>query len=245
MPVVLLTASDDRRSRFWARHARGRRRTSPRRRSIGCSTIVEESPRGTRRRRRARRRAGNRAQRAGPCRSASRSCSTPRSTSRRSPARCARSRSIGGPGDALRRARARSRRTSSAIAGSRSSPTRGRTKLMLHTHTAHARGRRARGARRARASRTSLAGAPQGDGHGLHLIADTRAGRRRSGRAAVRRGVRFGDDVMGTIALSPSRRGASLEDRRFVAIVGARARRPAPHGRRSSPRRGASRRPTR
>ncbi len=55
--------------------------------------------------------------------------------------------------------------------------------------------------------------------HTLHLISDSRAVEAEWAAAPVQTAVRFGGSVLGQIALSPGRRGASSEDRRFMAIA--------------------------
>ena len=121
VPVVLLTASDDRRSRFWARHAGATAyvtKTEIDRLTdvLGDLTSSPKTrpPPGDRTRR---------SSRAATSRSGSRSSSTSRSSSRPSPARSARSRRRPRSSSSSSRASARSRPTSPAIAGSRSRPT--------------------------------------------------------------------------------------------------------------------------
>jgi two-component system cell cycle response regulator len=55
----------------------------------------------------------------------------------------------------------------------------------------------------------------------LFMLSDARAVEADWSAAPIQQSVRFGDGVMGSIAISPGRRGASTEDRRFLSILGA------------------------
>jgi two-component system cell cycle response regulator len=54
----------------------------------------------------------------------------------------------------------------------------------------------------------------------LFMLADSRAVESDWSAAPIQQPVRFGDGMMGSIAISPGRRGASTEDRRFLSILG-------------------------
>jgi two-component system cell cycle response regulator len=55
----------------------------------------------------------------------------------------------------------------------------------------------------------------------LFMISDGRAVEADWSAAPIQQAIRFGDNLMGSIAISPGRRGASTEDRRFLSIIGA------------------------
>jgi two-component system cell cycle response regulator len=55
----------------------------------------------------------------------------------------------------------------------------------------------------------------------IYMLSDSRAVEADWAAAPVQQPIRFGDAVMGSIAISPGRRGASTEDRRFLSILGA------------------------
>jgi two-component system, cell cycle response regulator len=54
---------------------------------------------------------------------------------------------------------------------------------------------------------------------GLFLVEDGRPLGGEGGAPALVAPIRFGSDVLGTLAIAPTRRGASLDDRRMIAIV--------------------------